>query len=446
MKSKRKQKSVNDGVNKRKIEAEETSYERRKSSKKDKSVVQLPYDVIIDKILTYLPNEEEVINCLKSKLIDEKGILSIKHFSFNIHIKFGILIMFFLIYKTYSDEGELSLDLIKKLKVYYCMNPEKLQKELEDLIPLNEEIVANKEIKEKIKKKKEELEESVKNIELVKDYTEELDSRKINVLDCDHVSYDIIPAKIYVTKDQLRPEHRRVVLYGFETKITKFQIHNLVERIDYYYPSLEEIGNNWMKECLELRRVNFTGLPSLKRVGDNWMSYCGLKTVNFNGLSKLERVGDSWMFDSGLESPDFSDLSSLKTVGDGWMCGCNSLERPDFSGLSSLKKVGNFWMWTCENLKTPNFVGLSQLEKIGDYWMSECDSLERPNFNGLTKLETVGENWMAECDNLKTPNYNGMSSIQTIGKNWMKNCRELETPNFESLSKIERMYKREFIF
>ena len=41
--------------------------------------MRLPEDVFID-ILTYLPNEEEVVNCLKSKkFIDQKGILSNDH-------------------------------------------------------------------------------------------------------------------------------------------------------------------------------------------------------------------------------------------------------------------------------------------------------------------------------------------------------------------------------
>ena len=63
--------------------------------------MRLPEDVFID-ILTYLPNEEEVVNCLKSKkFIDQKGILSNKGFNFkNIHIQFGFLIMFFLIYQN----------------------------------------------------------------------------------------------------------------------------------------------------------------------------------------------------------------------------------------------------------------------------------------------------------------------------------------------------------
>ena len=434
--------------------------------------------VIINNLLVYLPDIERDFfrerTFFGKDFVEKKGILSIKHFTknHNIHIKFGFLIMFFIVYQNYCGRLRPDLldpDLIKKLKVYYCMNPEKLQEELDDLIVLNdelnkiqEEIVVVASIKitelnkeeiekkdvmnkrkrkwqEKIEENKQELEECVININLIDGGdTERLDPTKINVLDSD--STENFKTVIYVNKDQARwYEGNHIVVYGFETQIDDFKIDPLVETIDFYFPSLKKVGDNWMRECEKLKTANFSGLSSLTTVGNYWMSECDfLESPNFNGLSNLKTVGDSWMMEcERLESPNFSGLSKLETVGHDWMAGCKKLKTPQFVGLSSLKRVGNFWMLSCDELKSPNFVGLTSLTTVGSGWMWSCAKLETPNFIGLSSLRTVGSAWMESCENLKTPNFIGLKSLTTIGEDWMSNCENLTTPNFVGLESLE---------
>jgi hypothetical protein len=158
--------------------------------------------------------EERIITLDELLLMDHVGVLSLRNFTtfnYTIEVKFAILNIFFIIYNNYRNNSELSVDLIKKLKVYYCMQPEKLQEELVGLLPINDQLLQvtgqiSQQLKDLIRDKRNNLEQSVINIELVKNNTETVNPEKINVLDCDILSPIIIAQNtvIYVNKDQLR--------------------------------------------------------------------------------------------------------------------------------------------------------------------------------------------------------------------------------------------------
>ena len=197
----------------------------------------------ITAVIPFLADEEKIVFLLT---MNDVGVLSLRNFTtfnYTIEVKFTILIIFFIIYSNYRNNSELSVDLIKKLKVYYCMNPEQLQRDLEGLIPLNYQLLRNitSDLKAfaMIEEKKEELKKHVRNIELVKSDTERVTPEKINVLDCDILSPRIIAQNtvIYVNKDQLMviSDQKSIVVYGFETKIDSFnKIPATVKTIDFY--------------------------------------------------------------------------------------------------------------------------------------------------------------------------------------------------------------------
>ena len=482
-KSSRKKSSIFDGV-KRKLEEAKTH-------------LTLPDE--LKNILTFLPDEEKKIKDLLLK--DEKSILDFLNEEDPLNVKFAILIISFTIYDRYCSESELNIDLIKKLKVYFCINPEELQEELSDLqYHINPELskIIGKHaqvsplLRDKIKQKKLKLEKTVEYIKLINGSTEKINTKNINVLDCEFDSLferleELEGITLYVTTNQIHDELRNIVVYGFEKKINNFILPLYLEYVDYFLPSLSEVGDdwmhksqflkevnfaglgqlvevgmNWMSNCRQLYKINFVELKLLKKVGINWLSYCSnLERIDFNGLSSLttvcgywmndcyrlesisyksmkmvETVGNRWMLNcTNLRTVDFSDLSSLETVGDDWMYRCSKLKTITFKGLSSLKTVGNSWMMFCEST-TINFSGLSSLKTVGNEWLCSSE-LETPIFVGLSELKTVGEYWMEGCKNLKEPDFNGLSKLETVGDCWMLSCNQLIRPKFIGLLSLK---------
>ena len=158
------------------------------------------------------------------------------------------------------------------------------------------------------------------------------------------------------------------------------------------FGSVENIGDDFLRECYSLTNVNFKGLSALQEVYSNWMYGCtNLVNVDFIGLSALKTIGRSWMSNcNALVIVIFSGLSSLKEVGDNWLSVCNALKEVDFTGLSALVEVRSYWMYGCNALEKVNLTGLSSLKEIGINWLSECPKLSNPDFSGLTSLTTVG--------------------------------------------------------
>ena len=125
---------------------------------------------------------------------------------------------------------------------------------------------------------------------------------------------------------------------------------NKYKNIVFYGP-VKNLPDNFLNNITEVKKFIFR-LPNLEKVENNWMKNC-----------------------TNLEKVDFTDLNKLKSVGNDWMKNCKKLETVNFIGLNKLKRVGDNWMENCENLETVDFIGLSSLESdsVGRYWMYNSD-------------------------------------------------------------------------
>jgi len=137
------------------------------------------------------------------------------------------------------------------------------------------------------------------------------------------------------------------------------QDYDSLTSVWFIFPNLKTIGNYWMRDCVELRSIDFTGLPYLHRVGNDWMKNCDkLQSIGFTGLHSLKRVGHRWMnFCDHLLTVDFEGLSSLRYVGIGWISHCKELRTINMTGLLSILSVGNYWMGGCTKLEFIDMTG-----------------------------------------------------------------------------------------
>jgi hypothetical protein len=378
--------------------------------------------------------------------LDEKNIynvLLITDFEkYELDIQFAFIDIFHTIYEQYVPETQLDIDLMKKLEVFFCINPEIIIQELKyQFVPLNKKIIANfsKEtfpsvLINEIKLSKQRLNFYVDNYVLIKETTtaEEFAKHflsKINIVDCEFVEKLTLELKkkgikelpvFYVNTKRNNNSLEKFIVYGFDKIINNFLYrHPDVVMLSFQLPCLKYIGNNFIMWCGKLTDVNFDGLKSLKNIGDNCLSFCSnLININNDGLISLQRVGDNWIYECIKVKKITFNLPKLEEVGYSWMENDELLEDITFN-LPLLREVGGNWMKSC-NFINPDLSTLTSLEEVGPKWLSENKNLTSPNFQNLTKLKRVENFWMFNCPNLTKPKLNGLTSLEYIGPFSMK--------------------------
>jgi hypothetical protein len=208
-----------------------------------------------------------------------------------------------------------------------------------------------------------------------------------------------------------------ITRYDDTKKYIVMKDQNVIPKIQIFRSRLLylEYGNNLTEKVKNnnLRDISIFG--NVKHIGDNFLHECtNLEKVDYTGLTTLETVGNNWMADSKLSYINLEGLINLKTVGNNWMSNCYRL---DSFGLR-LARTG------VENSKTVRLKGsLPSLTSVGNNWLANCLMLRDVNFRasgselGLPSLTTIGENFLG--GNPASPatsfNFDELPSLRRVG-------------------------------
>ena len=262
-----------------------------------------------------------------------------------------------------------------------------------------------------------------------------------------------------------------IVTINDKTKLTELAIPTI--------SSSTKLGDNFLAGCTNLKQISFgaigkSGLENTKTIGNNFMKYCAsIEKVNINVFSSIESIGDDFMFMmsdntklegvngmtslsnlksignnflsncTGLKSDniDLSGLTNLETIGNNFMSGCNnnSFTKLNFNSLTSLKTIGTYFLSDCTKLTdTLSLSKVKNLENIGNNFLNGCTSLTTIDLSSLTKLVSFGTNFAYGCSNLKTLELNGLSSLKELDNNhtFILNCNNVESINLRGASSL----------
>jgi hypothetical protein len=212
-----------------------------------------------------------------------------------------------------------------------------------------------------------------------------------------------------------------------------------LERVDLGRPRrLRRIGSWFLYHCVALKSLDVSSCVALRHVGDGWLRDCtALWTFSTAGLKSLRTVGDGWLSScTRLNSVDCEDLVSLEFVGNGWMEHCAELAAVNFHEMPKLESVGHWWLYHCGALISVKFAAFSALRTIGDRCLAQCASLIGVSFHGLDKLISVGDEWLRECSLLPEVTCEGLRALQSVGNGWLEACAALQAVDCAGLSNL----------
>ena len=127
-----------------------------------------------------------------------------------------------------------------------------------------------------------------------------------------------------------------------------------------------------MYMCVNFSKaLRFDYLTDLNQIGDNFLFNCIEFNNEINIKSKrLKNIGDFFLFGCRkFNSKFYLNSPILEVIGDSFFEGCTSFDKPiDLSGLIKLKSLGKSCFAHCENFNS-NLVLPSNLIKIDDRYM-----------------------------------------------------------------------------
>lgn len=206
--------------------------------------------------------------------------------------------------------------------------------------------------------------------------------------------------------------------------------------------NLEKISHSFLRDCYNLRFVNFGGLGERLETT--------IPNFTLSGCTRLRRVvfpteyvhrdilrrDDVYLnADEDVPTTDADEaqkptpqslFAQVVAVGDSVLERCGSLVSVELNGLCKVATIGSGFL-SFAGLKTfvvpPNF---SNVRIIGDRFMMHCARLESANFDNFSSsLTTVGACWLANAENLTSVSFRGLIKLSKVGGLWMGRCPKL---------------------
>ena len=235
--------------------------------------------------------------------------------------------------------------------------------------------------------------------------------------------------------------------------------------------SVEVIGKNAFKGCVNLKEVIFEDGSLLSSLGDYAFqnctslekvvlpaSYASLPNYLFDGCKSLREVTlpadlttvGNYVFRNCSSLPSISLPNTISKVGTYMFSGCSSLAEVNFNGNTVLTAFGNYIFQNCTSLKT---IALpEQLESLGTYAFSgsgltEIDLSKLSNLKYLGTSATACSYSSSACTFMNCADLQKVilpATLTRIGGKVFQNCASLTDINLEDCTQLEMLANYSF--
>eukprot|EP01060_Flectonema_neradi_P023196 TRINITY_DN313_c1_g1_i5.p1 TRINITY_DN313_c1_g1~~TRINITY_DN313_c1_g1_i5.p1 ORF type:complete len:189 (+),score=19.63 TRINITY_DN313_c1_g1_i5:39-605(+) len=115
--------------------------------------------------------------------------------------------------------------------------------------------------------------------------------------------------------------------------------------------SITEIGDGFLKDCSNLKTIDFKQHINITRIGNNFLFECGsLTSIDLSSLGFMDETGSKFLADnlnnlpSSVRHLQCVNGSCCTTIGDDFLKQIPSLTTVDLSSLNNVTQVGDWFL------------------------------------------------------------------------------------------------------